>query len=88
MHLRNGDAAYNSIADAMGHWPETATAVAARLTDENRFDIIAPFGLEDLFKGRLVPTKKFIKKKRKIFDQRIHQKNWLTRWPKLKICDQ
>ena len=30
MHLRNGDAPYASAVDAIGHWPETATAVAAR----------------------------------------------------------
>ncbi|MEJ2456857.1 MAG: nucleotidyltransferase family protein, partial [Novosphingobium sp.] len=32
MHLRNGDAPYRDTADAMTHWPETATDVAVRLT--------------------------------------------------------
>jgi hypothetical protein len=30
MHVRNGDAPYASAIEAIGHWPETATAVAAR----------------------------------------------------------
>src|SRR3954447_138148 len=29
MHTRNSDPPYSSTADAIGHWPETATAVAA-----------------------------------------------------------
>ena len=49
MHLRNGDALYTSATDAMRYWPETATAVAVRKTDEGRCDVAAPLGLDDLF---------------------------------------
>ena len=30
MHVRNGDRPYADLADALAHWPETCTAVAAR----------------------------------------------------------
>ena len=37
-----------STADAVATWPETATAVALRLTGDDRLVIEAPFGLGDL----------------------------------------
>jgi uncharacterized protein len=40
-----------SIADAVGTWPETATAVAVRLSDTGALDICAPLGLQDLMDG-------------------------------------
>lgn len=45
MHRRNGDAPYCSTEDALRFWPETATAVAVRLTDNHRLETIAPMGL-------------------------------------------
>jgi uncharacterized protein len=40
-----------SIEDALGTWPETATAVAVRLSSDDRIEICAPFGLTDLLGG-------------------------------------
>jgi hypothetical protein len=40
-----------SIADAIGTWPETATAVAVRLAGDGRLEVCAPFGLTDLLGG-------------------------------------
>jgi hypothetical protein len=40
-----------SIADAIGTWPETATAVAVRLAGDDRIEVCAPFGLADLLGG-------------------------------------
>lgn len=39
---------YNRF-NALSLWPETATAVAVRLLENNALEIIAPFGLDDLF---------------------------------------
>ena len=39
MHLRNGDKPYTSVADAMRHWPETATAVAVRLAPPGLIEV-------------------------------------------------
>jgi len=83
MHARNGDRPYGSVADAMRFWPETATAVAVRLAPEGRLEINAPFGLDDLFAPRLVPTPVFAGKKRPIFEQRVAQKEWRARYPLL-----
>jgi hypothetical protein len=84
MHLRNGDAPYASTADAMRHWPETATAVAVRLSKTGSIEINAPFGLDDLFAPRLKPTAPFATTKRHIFEERIAQKRWLKRYPMLR----
>lgn len=83
MHARNGDRPYDSVADAMCFWPETATAIAVRLTPEGGLEINAPFGLDDLFAPKLVPTPSFLGKKRHIFEQRTAQKGWRVRYPLL-----
>jgi hypothetical protein len=46
---------FNSTTDAISNWLHTATAVGVRLNEEGRFEILAPFGLEDLFNGILRP---------------------------------
>jgi uncharacterized protein len=40
-----------SIREAVGSWPETATAVAVRLTASDAIEICAPHGLNDLLDG-------------------------------------
>jgi uncharacterized protein len=85
MHLRSGDAPYASAIEAIGHWPETATAVAARQTAEGSFEIAAPFGLGDLFDLILRPTPSFAGEKRRVYLDRIESKRWLTIWPRLRI---
>jgi hypothetical protein len=59
MHIRNADAPYRCCEDALRHWPETATAVAVRLADAGRIEVLAPFGLHDLFAGIVRPTPAF-----------------------------
>lgn len=83
MHLRNGDAPYVSIADAMWHWPETSTAVAVRLKLSVAIEVNAPFGLDDLFALRLRPTPEFQTKKLSIFTDRVSSKHWIERYPRL-----
>lgn len=85
MHLRNGDAPYTSAADAMQNWPETATAVAARLDSLGSIEISAPLGLGDLFALRLRPTPRFQAGKLPIFFERVSAKRWKDRYPKLSL---
>ena len=85
MHVRNGDAPYVSVADAMTRWPETATAVAARLV-AGGVEISAPLGLDDLFAMRLRPTVSFAGRADPIFRQRLSSKRWLERYPMLTIA--
>ena len=86
MHLRNGDAPYASAVDAIGHWPETATAVAARQTPEGSCEIAAPFGLGDLFDLVLRPTPRFAGEKRAVYLDRVQSKGWLAIWPRLRVA--
>jgi hypothetical protein len=70
----------------MRFWPETATAVAVRLSGD-ALEINAPLGLDDLFALLLRPTPCFSSARRAIFDQRIADKKWLTRYPRVRIAD-
>lgn len=83
MHARNGDDPYRSSPDALRYWPETATAVAVRLTAEDSLEIAAPCGLADLFELRLAPTPHFLKNKMETFKQRVADKRWLDFYPLL-----
>jgi len=85
MHVRNDDPSYASVADAMRHWPETATAVAVRRDREDRCEVLAPFGVDDLLGLVLRPTPRFVDDKRQVFADRIKAKHWLTTWPLLRI---
>lgn len=84
MHARNGDAPYASATEAMRRWPETATAVAVRRTWEEDFEIVAPFGLDDLLSLALRPTPRFVQEKQHIYAERLRTKQWLVVWPLLK----
>jgi len=83
MHVRNGDAPYSCVDDAVRHWPETATAIAVRITGDDMLEIDAPWGLDDLFALRLVPTPGLALRKRHAFAQRMAEKRWLERYPRL-----
>lgn len=84
MHLRNGDAPYTSTENALLHWPETATAVAVRLGSYG-LEILAPYGLADLFELRLRPTPRFERDKFAAFAQRVTAKRWMERYPRLQL---
>lgn len=80
MHIRNGDAPYHSTEDALRFWLETPTCVAVRLDAEDRFEILAPYGLEDLFAMAIRPTPRG-RVRRQEYVARLTGKRWLERWP-------
>jgi hypothetical protein len=84
MHVRNADPPYASAVDAMRHWPETATAIAARRHGDALCEVAAPLGLDDLFGVVLRPTANFVDRKRSIYDERLRSKKWAERWPLLR----
>ena len=86
MHLRNGDAPYSGATDAMRHWPETATAIAARRTIGDCCEIAAPVGIGDLLGLVLRPTSGFVADRRAIFENRVREKRWVERWPALQLA--
>jgi hypothetical protein len=85
MHGRNGDLLYRDCADAVAHWPETATAVAARLSG-GRVELIAPHGIGDLLGLIVRPTPAFAGKL-SLYRTRLREKNWQQRWPALTVYD-
>jgi len=86
MHLRNDDAPYLSVEDAMRFWPETAIAVAARRSGADCI-IIAPFGLFDLRNLILRPTST-APHKISAFHARVQTRKWRTRWPKVQVLSE
>ena len=85
MHVRNGDDPYNSTADALCFWLETPTCVAVRLDAEDRLDILAPFGLRDLFSMSIRPTPRGHVRKAQ-YISRIQEKRWHERWPNVTVA--
>jgi hypothetical protein len=83
MHERNGDAPYRSTEDAIRHWPETATAIAARYRG-NRVEVLAPYGIEDLVNLLVRPTPAFACKQF-VYRARITSEDWARRWPGLRF---
>lgn len=74
-----------SIQDAVATWPETATAVAVRLTSAGEIDVIAPLGLEDLF--AMVVRRNPRRVSVEIYRRRIAEKQYLKRWPKVQVIE-
>lgn len=86
MHKVNKDKKYISCLDSISKWPETTTSIAIRLTSRNELEVIAPFGVEDIFQMIVRPTPHFLNtNKQYIVIERISKKRWLERWPNLNI---
>jgi uncharacterized protein len=75
--------AYVSLEAALASWPETATAVAARLAMSGEVEILAPLGLSDLFELVVRPNPKASNPAAYCF--RHQEKGWQLRWPRLSI---
>lgn len=75
-----------SSSDAVGTWPETATAVAVRLLPDDSFRVVAPCGLDDLFGlvCRRNPRRVTVEEYRR----RVHSKHIAERWPMVTIVDE
>lgn len=83
MHGRNGHAPYADVADAIAHWPETATAIAARM-EGSAIRLLAPHGWDDLLGMIVRPTPAFAARP-EVLARRVKEKGWLQRWPKLTV---
>ena len=86
MHLKHGHPAYTSCEEALSHWVETPTCVAAKLwPNPGSLHIIAPFGVEDLMQFKVRPNPTYGPEKLPLYRKRIAEKKWATKWPKLII---
>ncbi|MSO64510.1 MAG: nucleotidyltransferase family protein [Alphaproteobacteria bacterium] len=71
-------AAAHSLAEAAMTWPTTATAIVVR-SGATGLDVLAPFGLADLFALVVRPNKRQITKE--IYRQKVAR--WRSLWPGL-----
>jgi hypothetical protein len=74
---------FESVEEAVATWPETCTAVAVRLLEDGALEVIAPFGLDDLFEmvvrrnpSRVTPDQ---------FLDRLKAKRIQELWPKVRV---
>lgn len=86
MHKKSGFKAFTSSYDGVAHFPETPTAIAIRLYNKE-IEIMAPYGLKDLFELKVRPTPMYQKNKEfySIYVERIRSKRWDETWRRLSI---
>lgn len=86
MHLKSGFSPYHSAIDGVAHFPETPTAVATCLSG-GEIELIAPYGLNDLFNMVVKPTCFYVEgaSYHSIYLERVRKKKWENNWNKLKI---
>lgn len=75
----------NSLAEAVATWPEYVTSVGVYLGDDDRIDVIAPLGLDDLFTMtvRHNPARASVAN----YQARVAQKKYRERWPGVTIVE-
>jgi hypothetical protein len=89
MRARNRDAPYRDTADAIAHWLETPTAVAARLEAGGEPALLAPYGLDDLFGLKVRPTPHARSRPDRLreYRKRLAAKAWERTWPGVRVSD-
>jgi len=72
-----------SLREAVASWPEYATSVGLMLHLDDSIEVIAPYGLDDLFNCvvRRNPTRVSIE----TYRERIESKRYELRWPGVRI---
>lgn len=89
MHLFHKTGPYKNSTEALTDWAETATCIGVRLEKE-KLVLLAPHGIEDLVNLIARPNplyKKLYAHDPEIFQRRVKEKNWLKKWPKLRVID-
>jgi hypothetical protein len=87
MHGFHGDAPYRDSVDALSRWTETATCVAVRLRDDGTLELAAPFGIDDLV-GLVVRPTASGHARIDVFRERVREKRWLEKWPRLRVTEE
>jgi len=80
MHLINKHKSYENLTRALECFPETASAVAIN----GNWNIIAPFGFQDILSLTLRPTPFCLDNEIEVFKRRIEFKRWLSNFGNLK----
>lgn len=74
---------FQTLHEGIASWPEYATCVGLTITSDDRIQVLAPFGLADLFDLHIRhnPTRASLS----VAQHRVRGKRWLCRWPKLQL---
>jgi len=72
-----------SLVEGVASWPEVATCVGVTLNASGTMEVIAPHGLDDLFDMVVRWNPRRVSKK--VFLERVIEKRFAERWPKVKI---
>ena len=86
MHLHSpGTASYKNACEAMSKYPERCTAIGLRLLENDKLELFAPYGLEDILNFQVRPTPHFLehKERQRVYAERLAKKNWQKGWPQL-----
>ena len=85
MHYKNGFEPFESTADGIAHWTETATAIAVRMKNDS-LEYLFCYGTDDLFNLVARPTPYCMTGAMlELFHDRIQKKQWQQKWPDLRI---
>ena len=76
---------FTSTAEAIATWPETATCTAVHLLPDNSLQIVAPFGLDDLF--QMILRRNPARVSQAQFQQRLRDKRIRQKWPQVRIIE-
>ena len=86
MHIHSPNTQpYSCSKDAMTQYPERCTAIGLRLMANDKLELFAPYGLEDIRAFQVRPTPHFLadEERKKLYTQRLSKKNWQDKWPQL-----
>jgi hypothetical protein len=72
-----------SSAEGVATWPDTAACVAVRLERDDRLEVVAPYGLDDLL--GLVQHRNPARVSVEEYERRLESKRIRERWPRVRI---
>jgi hypothetical protein len=73
----------SSTAEGVATWPETATCVGVRLEHDDRLELVAPHGLDDLL--GLVHRRNPLRVSVEEYERRLRSKGICERWPRVRV---
>jgi hypothetical protein len=73
-----------SLMEGIATWPEYATCVGVALCHDDDIEILAPYGLTDLYS--MVLRHNPIRATKEMYMQRVIQKRLVERWPLVSVC--
>lgn len=84
MHFFHKQPPYKNSVDALSNWIETPTCIAVKINEKDELVFAAPLGIDDLVNLIVRPNLKAYPEIDN-FRERMKQKKWIEKWPKLKI---